>query len=115
MARVRERERPPCEDMISLASLAVNGSHQILATHRARSGSELVCLNPHSLEHRNKEIRQWIVMVLVEREMLAVLEAASGDYRGQIGSDMGVGVAEICSIKDHGALEQGVTIFTHGF
>jgi len=43
----------------------------------------------------------------VEEQVLAVLEAATGEDDRQIGGDMGVGIAEVAAVEHHGAVEQG--------
>ena len=61
--------------------------------------------DPKSLQHGDIEIREWIVVVAVEGEVLAVSEAAAGEDDWQVA----VVVAAAMHVRfqqNHGALEQ---------
>ncbi len=53
-------------------------SYHLQPLHRARAAAEGVNLQPQTLEHRDEEVRQRVVVVQVEGQMLAVLKAAAG-------------------------------------
>src|SRR5262245_46479504 len=55
-----------------------SGSSHLQAAHRSGGGSELIGFDPHPLQHRDKQIGQRVVVNRVERQVLAVLEAAAG-------------------------------------
>lgn len=57
----------------------LNGSPRLLQScHGTRSGGELVFFEAHFLHHAHEKIGQWVVAILVEREMLTVLESTPG-------------------------------------
>jgi len=88
---------------------------QVQAAHGAGGRGEFVRLEPHTMEHGNEQIRQWIIVTGIEGEMLSVFETAAGEQDGHIGRDVGVGVPQIGSVKDHGAIEQRFAFFGYGF
>ena len=73
-----------------------------------------VVLDPHPLEHRDEQVRQRIVVFAVEREVLAVPEAAAGEERRQVRRRVRVGVAEVGAVQDHRAVEQRLAVFPDG-
>src|SRR5215217_5876342 len=58
------------------------------------------------MQHREMKVRQRIIVVAIEYQMLAVLEAATGEDDRQIRRQMRVGVVEVraeehlCTIKE---------------
>src|SRR5215204_3133498 len=65
------------------------------ASHGAGGGREAVSLQPHALEHGNEKIGQGVIMLRIEGEMLAVLEAASGEDRRHVGGDVSIRIPQV--------------------
>src|SRR6266508_6171362 len=100
------------DDLIRVHAWPPSGkSRHLQPAHRAGTGGELVGFDPEALQHADEEVRQWVVTLAVEREMLAVLETAAGKQRGQVRGDVRVRVAEVRAVKNHRAVEQGVAAF----
>ena len=59
-------------------------SRQFQSAHRSAAGRELVGLDPQPLEHRDEQVRQRIVVLGVERQVLAVPEPAAGQQHRQV-------------------------------
>src|SRR5688572_25288957 len=72
-----------------------SGLSHLQPAHRARAGRELVRLQSHALQHRDEEIRQWIIVLRIEREMLAVLEAATCKNGRHVRGHVRVRIAEV--------------------
>ena len=72
------------------------------------AGTELVPLDAHLLQQRHKKVAEGCLRsaLLREKEVASVLEAATGEYDGQIGVGVRAGVAHPASEDDRGALEQ---------
>ena len=83
------------------------------ARHRPRAARELVRLDAHALQHGDEEIRQRLVVLLVEGEMLAVLEAAAGEDEREIRRVVGVRVGEVRAVEEHRVVEQRAVGFLH--
>src|SRR3954470_24896705 len=73
----------------------VASSCQIQPPHRSRRRREPFFLDAHPLEHRDKEIRQRIILRAAEREVLPMLEAAACENRRHVEAGMRVGIAEV--------------------
>ena len=52
-------------------------SGQLQSAHRAFARAELIGIDAHALEHRYEKPRERVVVLRVEGEVLAVLEAAA--------------------------------------
>ena len=63
------------------------------------------------MQHGEEHIRQRIVPLAVEREVLAVAEAAAGQDRRQVEAGVRVGVAEVGAVEHHRAVEQRLPLF----
>ncbi len=57
-------------------------SDQFQSVHRASAGTELISLDAKPLEHRYEQLRERVVVLRVEGEVLAVPEAAAGEEHG---------------------------------
>ena len=90
-------------------------SCQLQSAHRAGGRGELVGFDAHALEHRNVEVGQRVIVGLAECVMLAMPETAARKNRGHIETRVGVGVAEVGTVKHHRAIEERVFGFAHGF
>src|SRR3954470_16649517 len=86
-------------------------SGQFEAAHRSGGGGEFVGLQAHAFEHRDEEVRQRVIMLRIKGEVLAVPKTAAGEKRGQVGGDVGVGVAKVRAVQNHSAIEQCLAVF----
>ena len=68
------------------------GSHHFQSAHGAGGGGEAVGFDAELLEHGDVEVRQRVVALGVEGEVLAVPEAAAGEDDGEVVGDVAVGV-----------------------
>ena len=59
-------------------------SHHLQPAERSLTGRELIGFNAEALEHRDEEVGQWVVVLLVEGEVLSVLEAAAREQGGEV-------------------------------
>lgn len=57
------------------------------------------------LHHADKQIRQWIIFLRIEREMLTMFETAAGEQHWQVSRDVPAGVSEIAAHQDLGVIE----------
>src|SRR5262249_8743290 len=89
--------------------------NQFQAPHAARGGCEFVILQPHPPQHRNEKVRQWIIVISVERQMLAVFKSATGKNGWQVCGHMSISVPKVGAVKHHGTVEQGFAVFLNGF
>ena len=90
------------------------GSRDIQAAHGSGGGGEAVGFDAELLEHGDVEVRQRVVALGVEGEVLAVPEAAAGEDDGQVGGDVAVGVAHVAAVEDHGAVDERLAVFRGG-
>jgi hypothetical protein len=60
------------------------------------------------LQHGDEEVAERLVVIALEGEVLAVLEASAGEEDGEVGVVVDVGVAEVAAVEDHGAVEQAL-------
>jgi nucleoside-triphosphatase THEP1 len=88
---------------------------QLESAHGAGGGGELVRFEAHPLEHRDEQIRQRVVAIGIERQVLPVPEPAAGKDCRQVGGHVGVGVTEVRAVKNHRAVQQGFPVFAGGF
>ena len=65
----------------------------------------MVNLDPKSLEHGDKEIRQLIVVVAIERKMSTVPEASSSEDDRQVAVVV-LAAVHVRAKEDHGPVEQ---------
>src|SRR5438270_12159704 len=91
------------------------GSRHLQPSHRPGRRSKFICLEAEAMKHGDEEIGQGLIMVLIERQMLAMLETTPGENSRQVRRDVGVGVAEIGAVNDHGAIQERVIAFADGF
>src|SRR5215475_13763051 len=89
-------------------------SHHLQSLHRAGAGSESVRFNAEPLQHADEEVRQRIVALAVESEVLALFEAAAGEESGKVRGDVRVRIAEVRAVQRHRAVEQRVDAFMTG-
>lgn len=54
------------------------GQYRISNADRGSTAAELIRLNFHPLQHRNKQIAEWSIVLAVESQMLPVFEPTSG-------------------------------------
>ncbi|MFT5469403.1 MAG: hypothetical protein ACI8UO_004524 [Verrucomicrobiales bacterium] len=58
--------------------------HRFQPTHRSRTRSKSIDLDPEPLQHRDVKIRPQIIVLLIENKPLTALETASSEDRGQV-------------------------------
>ena len=63
-------------------------SRDFQTAHGAGGGGEAVGFDAELLEHGDVEVRQRVVVLGIEGEVLAVPEAAAGEEDGQVGGDV---------------------------
>src|SRR3954447_11997551 len=88
----------------SRASIWFAELSQFQPAHGAGAGAELACFDAHAVQHRDEEIRQRVVALAIEYQVLAVFEAAASQDHGEIGGDVGGGVPQVAAVQNHGAI-----------
>src|SRR5262245_36595634 len=82
------------------ANWATLGAGNFQSSQRSGARTELVGLDAQALEHAHIEIAQRRWAVRIKRQMLAVLEAATGHEHRQILYGMAAAVAQIAAQED---------------
>ena len=88
------------------ASIEPHELHRFQSLHRSRAAGELVGLDPLTLEHRDEEVGQRVIVLLVEGEVLAVFPASAGEEDGEVLVVVVVAVAEVAAVEDLRVIEQ---------
>src|SRR5437899_2261993 len=88
-------------------------SRHLQPAHGAGRGGEPVGFKPHPLQHRDEEVRERIIVLRVEADVLAVPESAAREDRRHVRRHVRVRIAQIRTINNHRAVEQGLAIFVH--
>src|SRR5581483_3896203 len=78
---------------------------QVQSAHRPGTRAELIRLDSQALQYRNKKIRQRIVPLAIEHQVLAVLESTTRKQHRKIGRHVSGRIPEIAAVKDHRAVE----------
>ncbi len=86
--------------------LTDSSAHYFQAGKRSGAGAELFGFDAHALEHGDEEVRERRRVVLIERQVLAVTEAASGQEDGHVLDAVGGSVAQVAREEDHRAIQQ---------
>src|SRR5688500_6063472 len=94
----RRRMRPSAIEQLSSAP-ALCPRH-LQPPDRALAGAERVGLDAQALEHGDVEVAEVLVLLLVERDVLAVAEAAAGDDAGHVLVAVARRVAEVGAVVD---------------
>src|SRR5215831_19669346 len=84
------------------------------SVHSPGARRELIDVNSKALQDRDEQVRERIVPIPIEADMLTVFEAATGQDRWQVGGEMLVSVSHIRPVKNHGAIEQRFAAFLSG-
>ena len=100
-------ESPSVQRKLDLPTLIDEGSGQPLQSASATCKSRFV--HPHVVQHAEIKIGQRNVVVLVEREVLAVAEAAAREDDRQVFVVVDVGIAHVAAIEHHGAIQPPVS------
>jgi len=87
-------------------SEAVTSLRQLKAGDGAGAGAESIGVGAEAVEELDVEIAEGRVLLRVEGEVLAVLEAAAGDEDRHVLVVVAAGVAEVASEHDDGAIQQ---------
>src|SRR2546421_372341 len=74
--------------------------------HRTGSGREPVRFKPHSLQHADEQVGQWVVPGPVEGQMLTVLESTAGENHWHVCGGVLVRVAKIAAVEHHASIEK---------
>ena len=83
---------------------------QLKVLQRSGAGCETIDFKSQSLEHRDVEIRERLVVVLVQCDVLAMVEAAAGEDGRQIAVVMTAAV-HVRPEQHHRAVEQARLVF----
>ena len=82
-------------------------SRHFQSAERTVAGGEAVGLDAEALEDADEEIRQRIVLILVEGEVLAVFESTACEQGREVGVRVGVRVAHAGSVENRSPVEEG--------
>lgn len=66
------------------------------------------------MEHGEVEVGEGGVVVSLEGDVLAMLEASSGEDDGEVGVVVDVGVAHTAAVEDHRLIEEALAVFFGG-
>src|SRR5262249_39908881 len=81
-------------------------SRHLQPAEGAAAGGELVRLDAQALEHGDEQVRQRVVLLLVEGEVLAVAEAAAREQDGEVVVGVRVGAAHAGAVQHHRPVQQ---------
>ena len=65
------------------------------------------------LKHRDEEVAERLVVIAAEGQVLAMLEAATGQQDGQVRIVVSIRVPHVAAEQDHRAVKQAISAFTN--
>ena len=78
---------------------------------RTGTGGETVLFEPQSLKNAHEQVRQWIIILLVKGQVLAMSEAATGKDDRHVAITVTGGISQIARQEDRCLIEQTRTVF----
>ena len=95
---------------VDVFAQALNLSSGFEAGHRACACCKSILFEAGLLKDGHVEIREWVILLPVEREMLTVLEAASSKQNRHVAVVVAGSVAEITGEQHRGIVEESGSV-----